>query len=137
MFEKRRAISIYKQLLKDLEEVKRVMENSEKYDGFDRGYAIVSRKYVNDKLNHYLQELAAKDGYNFNVHDTMNVVDGSKSTMYIIDNESEEFKRKREEEIIAQVKTISQKERKKVVNLDSSKNKSKVIKLDDYKRKLK
>lgn len=128
MFEKRRAISIYKQLLKDLEKVKRIMKNAEEYDGFDRGYAIVSKKYVNDKLNHYLQKLADKDGYNFNAHDTMNVVDGNISTMYIIDNESEEFKRKREEELMAQVKASSNYKPK-------NKNKSKIIRLDDYRRR--
>lgn len=65
MFEKQKAKRIYKNLLKDLKEMKEIHKQSKNYDGFDRGIALAyfSKPNKKVKVDAYLKTMAEEDGY--------------------------------------------------------------------------
>ena len=92
MFEKTRAIALYKRMVNDLIETKQKMEKLDSYDGFDRGFVLVPGRYVNCELIKYLSELAKKDNYNFSTTDVKHDIYGDTATLCVIDNETQEYK---------------------------------------------
>ena len=84
MFDRVKAISIYRDLLSDLNEAKELLENRDDYDGIDRGFTIIRKSSV--KLLDYLEFFAAADNYNFRSADVLKA-NGEEAVLLSIDNE--------------------------------------------------
>ena len=106
MFNKVRAISIYKQMLADLIETKKLFEENNINPEIDRGIIIISNSNSNKKLIDYLEALASSDNYNFKSSDVLRA-NGEEAVLLSIDNEKK----------------------------SKSKRKAKILKMDNYRKK--
>ncbi len=84
MFDRVRAISIYRNLLSNLYETKKLLENRDDYDGIDRGFIIIRKN--NKKIVDYLEVFAAVDNYNLKSLE-VSKENGEKAVLLTIDNE--------------------------------------------------
>lgn len=90
MFDKKRAKKFYKEMLKDMMEIKKILEKTDEYDGVDKGFVIVPKKKDSKKISYYLADFATNDNYNLQIFDVQKSIDGSEATLYIIDNDNKE-----------------------------------------------
>ena len=130
MLSRLKAIQLYKEMLRDLEEIKRARMHLGDYDGIDLGSVIVTKDRTNSKLSELLAKKAKADGYNFFESPVQSIVDGSIATIFKIDNEPEEVRNKREEEINRRVAEYD-----KIIGLDrliEEYDNSNILDLDQY-----
>lgn len=96
MFDRRKAYIIYNELLDDLIESKKKLQDSNNYDYYiDSGIVIVSKKYSTEKVISYLKKFASNDNYNLTICDVSNSNTGKNLVLFSIDNEPKDLKVKR------------------------------------------
>ena len=133
MFDRVKAIKYYKAMLRDLEEMKKSRMRVGDYDGIDLGSVVVLDDHTDSKLASLLAKKAEADGYNFVASPVQSVVDGSIATIFKIDNEPEEVRAKREQEIHKLMAMLN--ERLGLDNPNEELNDSKIVNLDEFRKK--
>ena len=127
MLEKRTAKKMYRKMILEMEEYRRIVQHSEEEEEeeyFDRGFIILPKKKRNIKISAHISILAHQDGFNFEMHDVQHIMDGSEKIMIKIDNESEDYKEKRRREIEAYIDSILEEQPE-----DQSSN---IVNMEDY-----
>ena len=95
MFNRRKAYIIYNELLDDLIESKKALQQEDNFFGISSGFVIASKKYASKKTISNLERLAINDNYNFTVLDLPGVNNKKDLVIYSIDNEPKDLKVKR------------------------------------------
>ena len=100
MFEKRKAILLYKKLLSELAKYNEIMQKNPEYKGIDKGFEILPSASVNDKVIEYLENFVKNDGLNFKVYNILDDKKESTLKMFVISNESLKTLKKEKSKII-------------------------------------
>ena len=118
MFDKVKALLIYKQMKLDLMENRSNFKKWDIYDGIDRGFVAVNIKKSSPKIEKQLDLYAQKDNYSFKSVEVQNNITGELQVLFSIDNEDKEAKRKRMEEIIKYAMSLDKENDHEIINLE-------------------